>query len=196
MNSLTFVNIPFSLPHVLVGVPTNHLHLHFRMQKLKLSFNLINPKYYQINTICWQKRPLWSPVSVCHYCEKIRHILSDKNLTIFSRFGALPGQTVCASTMDLTADLASLMAKQQQQFPANNNRQNNYKAAADCPGYVTEKLYMLLQLYLQNKGWNSSELLQCFAELKDSSPVLPNAAYLQWVLVNYFGLDSRLNERF
>lgn len=46
-------------------------------------------------------------------------------------------------------------------------------------GYVTEKLYMLLQLYLQNKGWSPSvELLQCFSELKDSA-LLPSAAYLQ-----------------
>lgn len=51
-------------------------------------------------------------------------------------------------------------------------------------GYVTEKLYMLLQLYLQNKGWNPSvELLQCFSELKEAS-MLPSAAYLQLV-VNY-----------
>lgn len=46
-------------------------------------------------------------------------------------------------------------------------------------GYVTEKLYMLLQLYLQNKGWSPSiELLQCFSDLKESS-MLPSAAYLQ-----------------
>lgn len=45
-------------------------------------------------------------------------------------------------------------------------------------GYVTEKLYMLLQLYLQNKGWNSIELLKIFSEMKDSS-VLPSASYLQ-----------------
>lgn len=46
-------------------------------------------------------------------------------------------------------------------------------------GYVTEKLYMLLQLYLQNKGWNPSvELLQCFTELKEAS-MLPSANYLQ-----------------
>uniref|UniRef100_A0A1B0D8J3 Uncharacterized protein n=1 Tax=Phlebotomus papatasi TaxID=29031 RepID=A0A1B0D8J3_PHLPP len=57
-------------------------------------------------------------------------------------------------------------------------------------GYVTEKLYMLLQLYLQNKGWNPSvELLQCFSELKDSA-LLPNAAYLQ-VLANRLALDSQ-----
>lgn len=46
-------------------------------------------------------------------------------------------------------------------------------------GYVTEKLYMLLQLYLQNKGWNpSAELLQCFSDLKDNA-LLPSAGYLQ-----------------
>lgn len=46
-------------------------------------------------------------------------------------------------------------------------------------GYITEKLYMLLQLYLQNKGWNPTlELLQCFNELKESS-MLPSGAYLQ-----------------
>lgn len=57
-------------------------------------------------------------------------------------------------------------------------------------GYVTEKLYMLLQLYLQNKGWNPSvELLQCFSELKDS-PVLPSPAYLQ-VIANRVNLDSQ-----
>ncbi|XP_035775144.1 translation initiation factor eIF-2B subunit delta-like [Anopheles albimanus] len=57
-------------------------------------------------------------------------------------------------------------------------------------GYVTEKLYMLLQLYLQNKGWSPSvELLQCFAELKDT-PILPSAAYLQ-VLASRVGLDNQ-----
>lgn len=49
---------------------------------------------------------------------------------------------------------------------------------------------MLLQLYLQNKGWSPSvELLQCFAELKDT-PVLPNAAYLQ-VLASRVALDAQ-----
>ncbi|XP_037938507.1 uncharacterized protein LOC119671794 isoform X2 [Teleopsis dalmanni] len=57
-------------------------------------------------------------------------------------------------------------------------------------GYVTEKLYMLLQLYLQNKGWNpSAELLQCFTDLKDNA-MLPSAAYLQ-VLANRLTLDSQ-----
>jgi len=46
-------------------------------------------------------------------------------------------------------------------------------------GYVTEKVYMLLQLYLQNKGWNPSvELVQCLSELKDSS-MMPSSAALQ-----------------
>ncbi|XP_063235847.1 uncharacterized protein LOC134538452 [Bacillus rossius redtenbacheri] len=58
------------------------------------------------------------------------------------------------------------------------------------PGYVTEKLYMLLQLYLQNKGWNPSvELLQCFAELKEAS-MLPSAAYLQ-MMASRVALDAQ-----
>ncbi|XP_054286417.1 uncharacterized protein LOC129002554 isoform X2 [Macrosteles quadrilineatus] len=57
-------------------------------------------------------------------------------------------------------------------------------------GYVTEKLYMLLQLYLQNKGWNHSvEFLQCFTELKESS-MLPSASYLQ-MMANRVTLDSQ-----
>uniref|UniRef100_A0A1A9WGJ6 DUF3736 domain-containing protein n=1 Tax=Glossina brevipalpis TaxID=37001 RepID=A0A1A9WGJ6_9MUSC len=57
-------------------------------------------------------------------------------------------------------------------------------------GYVTEKLYMLLQLYLQNKGWNpSAELLQCFSDLKDNA-MLPSAAYLQ-VLASRLTLDAQ-----
>lgn len=56
---------------------------------------------------------------------------------------------------------------------------NDIPANIPGMGYVTEKLYMLLQLYLQNKGWSpTAELLQCFSELKDSS-LLPSAAYLQ-----------------
>ncbi|KAK9877937.1 hypothetical protein WA026_020159 [Henosepilachna vigintioctopunctata] len=57
-------------------------------------------------------------------------------------------------------------------------------------GYVTEKLYMLLQLYLQNKGWNPSvELLQCFSELKETS-MLPSTAYLQ-MMASRVTLDSQ-----
>lgn len=65
-------------------------------------------------------------------------------------------------------------------------------AAMGFPGqsYVTEKIYMLLQLYLQNKGWNPSvELLQCFTELKESS-MLPSAAYLQ-MMASRVALDSQ-----
>lgn len=93
--------------------------------------------------------------------------------------------------MDLSESMKTLLAKQQQSSGSGNSINFNVnasgsgsgrsKAGIDPPGvgYVTEKLYMLLQLYLQNKGWNpSAELLQCFAELKDS-PLLPNAAYLQ-----------------
>lgn len=48
-------------------------------------------------------------------------------------------------------------------------------------GYITEKLYMLLQLYLQNKGWNPSvELLQCFTELKEAA-MLPSGTVLQMI---------------
>ncbi|XP_072947116.1 uncharacterized protein [Epargyreus clarus] len=57
-------------------------------------------------------------------------------------------------------------------------------------GYVTEKLYMLLQLYLQNKGWNPSiELLQCFSDLKESS-MLPSSTYLQ-MMASRVGLDAQ-----
>lgn len=66
---------------------------------------------------------------------------------------------------------------QQQQQQQSQQQQND--GGVPGIGYVTEKLYMLLQLYLQNKGWNPSvELLQCFSELKESA-LLPNAAYLQ-----------------
>ncbi|XP_012152092.1 uncharacterized protein LOC100878018 isoform X2 [Megachile rotundata] len=57
-------------------------------------------------------------------------------------------------------------------------------------GYVTEKMYALLQAYLQNKGWNPSiELLQCFSEFKDAS-MIPSAAYLQ-MMATRIALDSQ-----
>ncbi|CAG9771061.1 unnamed protein product [Ceutorhynchus assimilis] len=87
--------------------------------------------------------------------------------------------------MDLAETMKNVLAKGLQQ--------------ADLPGpgmgfpgagYVTEKLYMLLQLYLQNKGWNPSvELLQCFTELKESS-MLPSATYLQ-MMTSRVTLDSQ-----
>lgn len=47
--------------------------------------------------------------------------------------------------------------------------------------YITEKLYTVLQMYLQHKGWNSVELLQCFAEMKEAAMIPNAAAYLQYV---------------
>lgn len=91
--------------------------------------------------------------------------------------------------MDLAETMKNVLAKGLQQA-----------AVSDLPGaagmgfpgagYVTEKLYMLLQLYLQNKGWNPSvELLQCFTELKESS-MLPSATYLQ-MMTSRVTLDSQ-----
>lgn len=72
--------------------------------------------------------------------------------------------------MDLTETMKNIVAK---------GIQTEMGPPFPGTGYVTEKLYMLLQLYLQNKGWNPSvELLQCFTELKEAS-MLPSAAYLQ-----------------
>lgn len=90
--------------------------------------------------------------------------------------------------MDLAETMKNVLAKGLQQA-----------SVTDLPGggmgfpgagYVTEKLYMLLQLYLQNKGWNPSvELLQCFTELKESS-MLPSATYLQ-MMASRVTLDSQ-----
>lgn len=80
--------------------------------------------------------------------------------------------------MDLAETMKNVLAKS-----AGGSSSAAAGSSAGAPhggeGYVTEKLYMLLQLYLQNKGWNPSiELLQCFSDLKESS-MLPSAAYLQ-----------------
>ncbi|XP_059468746.1 uncharacterized protein LOC132192683 isoform X2 [Neocloeon triangulifer] len=58
-------------------------------------------------------------------------------------------------------------------------------------GYISEKLYCLLQLYLQNnKSWNPAvDLLQCLSDLKDAS-LVPSAAYLQ-MLTSRITLDSQ-----
>lgn len=86
---------------------------------------------------------------------------------------------VNSSNNSPVANHAALLQQQhhlQQQQSQHPDMQQNSSSGV---GYVTEKLYMLLQLYLQNKGWNPSiELLQCFSELKDSA-LLPSAAYLQ-----------------
>lgn len=82
--------------------------------------------------------------------------------------------------MDLAETMKSVLAKSS---GGSGSAASSSSAAAPHggEGYVTEKLYMLLQLYLQNKGWSPSiELLQCFSDLKESS-MLPSAAYLQYV---------------
>lgn len=80
--------------------------------------------------------------------------------------------------MDLAETMKSVLAKS----TGGSSGAGSSSGAATphgAEGYVTEKLYMLLQLYLQNKGWSPSiELLQCFSDLKESS-MLPSAAYLQ-----------------
>ncbi|XP_055616632.1 uncharacterized protein LOC129762422 [Toxorhynchites rutilus septentrionalis] len=97
--------------------------------------------------------------------------------------------------MDLSEAMKIALAKSHSAAAAagnNGNASGSHSSAGEQTGagYVTEKLYMLLQLYLQNKGWSPSvELLQCFAELKDT-PVLPSAAYLQ-VLASRVALDSQ-----
>lgn len=83
--------------------------------------------------------------------------------------------------MDLAETMKNVLAKSTaSSSAAATNSSGNSTHGAE--GYVTEKLYMLLQLYLQNKGWSPSiELLQCFSDLKESS-MLPSAAYLQLVI--------------
>ncbi|XP_049546391.1 putative uncharacterized protein DDB_G0291608 [Anopheles darlingi] len=96
--------------------------------------------------------------------------------------------------MDLSESLKVTLNKahpaQQPGIGVTGGPVGNPSSSEQGAGYVTEKLYMLLQLYLQNKGWSPSvELLQCFAELKDT-PILPSAAYLQ-VLASRVGLDNQ-----
>lgn len=81
--------------------------------------------------------------------------------------------------MDLTETMKGLLSKTSpSDFTAHGGN------------YVTEKIYMLLQLYLQNKGWNpSQELLQCFSDLKDQA-MLPSAAYLQYVSIHCTVLED------
>ncbi|CAG9087681.1 unnamed protein product [Plutella xylostella] len=91
--------------------------------------------------------------------------------------------------MDLAETMKNVLAKS-----AGGSSSAAAGSSAGAPhggeGYVTEKLYMLLQLYLQNKGWNPSiELLQCFSDLKESS-MLPSAAYLQ-MMASRVGLDTQ-----
>lgn len=88
--------------------------------------------------------------------------------------------------LDLSETMKTALKNNAASNSQNSSSSENMPAAGI--GYVTEKLYMLLQLYLQNKGWNPSvELLQCFTELKDS---IPNVAYLQ-VLASRLALDAQ-----
>ncbi|XP_044750437.1 uncharacterized protein LOC123310828 [Coccinella septempunctata] len=90
--------------------------------------------------------------------------------------------------MDLAETMKNVLAKGMQQASVNDIAASPMGFSGT--GYVTEKLYMLLQLYLQNKGWNPSvELLQCFSELKETS-MLPSAAYLQ-MMASRVTLDSQ-----
>lgn len=65
----------------------------------------------------------------------------------------------------------------------------NQYAAGDLhnQGYVTEKLYMVLQLWCNNKGNPSIELLNLLSELKES---IPSSAYLQ-SMASKITLDSQ-----
>ncbi|KAG5865052.1 hypothetical protein JTB14_020176 [Gonioctena quinquepunctata] len=91
--------------------------------------------------------------------------------------------------MDLAETMKNVLAKGIQQTSV-NDLPSSTGMGFPGTGYVTEKLYMLLQLYLQNKGWNPSvELLQCFTELKETS-MLPSAAYLQ-MMASRVTLDSQ-----
>ncbi|CAG9793771.1 unnamed protein product [Diatraea saccharalis] len=91
--------------------------------------------------------------------------------------------------MDLAETMKSVLAKS---TGGSSGATSSSSSATPhgAEGYVTEKLYMLLQLYLQNKGWSPSiELLQCFSDLKESS-MLPSAAYLQ-MMASRVGLDTQ-----
>lgn len=81
--------------------------------------------------------------------------------------------------MDLAETMKNIVAKGMQTDMGSPGTGSGYPSSAGSAGYITEKMYMLLQFYLQNKGWNPSiELLQCFTELKEAS-MLPSGAYLQ-----------------
>ncbi|KAL0822681.1 hypothetical protein ABMA28_004703 [Loxostege sticticalis] len=91
--------------------------------------------------------------------------------------------------MDLAETMKSVLAKSTGGSSAATSSTSS-ATPHGAEGYVTEKLYMLLQLYLQNKGWSPSiELLQCFSDLKESS-MLPSAAYLQ-MMASRVGLDTQ-----
>ncbi|XP_038206282.1 uncharacterized protein LOC119828249 isoform X2 [Zerene cesonia] len=91
--------------------------------------------------------------------------------------------------MDLAETMKNVLAKSSGSGTTAASGSSS-SAPHGAEGYVTEKLYMLLQLYLQNKGWSPSiELLQCFSDLKESS-MLPSATYLQ-MMASRVGLDAQ-----
>ncbi|KAG7210642.1 hypothetical protein KM043_012156 [Ampulex compressa] len=92
--------------------------------------------------------------------------------------------------MDLAETMKNIVAKGMQTEMGPPSGGSGYPGTPSSAGYVTEKMYMLLQAYLQNKGWNPSiELLQCFTEFKDAS-MMPSAAYLQ-MMASRVALDSQ-----
>ncbi|XP_011643013.1 uncharacterized protein LOC105430915 isoform X4 [Pogonomyrmex barbatus] len=92
--------------------------------------------------------------------------------------------------MDLAETMKNIVAKGMQTEMGPPGGGSGYSATPSSAGYVTEKMYLLLQAYLQNKGWNPSiELLQCFSEFKDAS-MMPSAAYLQ-MIASRVALDSQ-----
>ncbi|XP_043527461.1 uncharacterized protein LOC122537887 isoform X1 [Frieseomelitta varia] len=92
--------------------------------------------------------------------------------------------------MDLAETMKNIVAKGMQTEMGPPGGGSGYPGTPSSAGYVTEKMYMLLQAYLQNKGWNPSiELLQCFSEFKDAS-MIPSAAYLQ-MMASRIALDSQ-----
>lgn len=83
--------------------------------------------------------------------------------------------------MDLVETMKTIVAKGMQTEMGPPGGGSGYPAAASGAGYITEKMYSLLQCYLTNKGWNQSiELLQYLTEMKEASMV-PSPAYLQMV---------------
>ncbi|XP_043283276.1 uncharacterized protein [Venturia canescens] len=92
--------------------------------------------------------------------------------------------------MDLAETMKNIVAKGMQTEMGSPGAGSGYPSSAGSAGYITEKMYMLLQFYLQNKGWNpSSELLQCFTELKEAS-MLPSGPYLQ-MMASRVALDAQ-----
>lgn len=115
--------------------------------------------------------------------ETMKQVLSSKVSATGGAGSSSSMQSASTSALN-SAVMHSLQQHQQQQSDAAAAAAaavaaQQMSASGGGVGYVTEKLYMLLQLFLQNKGWTPSiEMLQCYTELKDSA-LLPNAAYLQ-----------------